>query len=430
MSAINPFVKAPTSREVPKSEYQWNRRVLVVEDEREIGRLYQEILTGVPAGVLPLKSSRRAPSAGLQQVAGPEFEVTVVHSAEEALARVKHSHAKGEPFAMGFFDVLLGPGMDGIELVRQVHKIQPHICAVFVTAYHDRSVDAIKSVLTESPTTHWDYLNKPFSSGEILQKARNFVSLWNLIQERAHREELLAEAHRQLLANERMTSVAAVARGVSHEFGNILMQIMGKADLGRNKSEAEMRKTLDVILDASQRASEILDRFKNLSNSGGDENPMTSVNLAQLIQAALDLMEHTFKSQSVKICQIKMDPVQVVANGTALMQVLINLMINAIHAMGGSGQIDLSLTEVSDGAELRIRDYGPGVKPELLEKILEPFFTTKGSKGTGLGLSIAREIVEVEHRGQMVLQNHAVKGLEVILRLPFMPGGEESHEPA
>lgn len=429
---MSPALKNPSARSeaVTPSDgkHLWNNRVLVVDDEREIGRIYQEILTEGLAEVVTLKSSRQKGQAVSTSTKEAEFQVTVVNSAEEALARVKHAHAKGEPFAMGFFDVLLGAGMDGIELVREIRKTQDNLYPVFVTAYHDRSVDSIGGVLNETRTSHWDYLNKPFSAGEILQKARNFTSLWNLTQERLRHEEQLAEAHRRLLEFERHASVAAVARGVSHEFGNILMQIMGKADLGRRKSENDMREALERILDATHRAAEILDRFKHLSSPAEAHYRKGWVDLGKLIDEALDLMEHALKVHKVKTCRIKSDHARIMGNATSLLQVLVNLIINGIHAMGDSGQMDFSVIAVHEGAEIRIRDYGPGIKPELLDRVLEPFFTTKGEKGTGLGLAITKEIIEIEHRGEIHLQNHAVKGLEVVIRLPEKPMAEVEDE--
>lgn len=406
----------------------FNNRILVVDDEREIGRLYKEILSGASDKVIPLRSSRALKTQGTEPVQGVgEFNVILAHSAEEALALVKRSVMQKEPFAMGFFDVLLGPGMDGIELVREVHRLDPNLNAVFVTAYHDRSVDSIRTVLETARVASWDYLNKPFSSGEIVQKARNFTSLWNLHREKEVRESLLAEAHRRLLAQERTASVAAVARGVSHEFGNILMQIMGKADLGRKKPEAEMRQSLEKILDASHRAAEILDRFKHLSNPNAALKSLSTIRVNALIDESIELLEPTLKNHHVKICRVKSDPVEMVGYETSLLQVLVNLIINAAHAMGGSGQIDFAVTKLENEVEINVRDYGPGISEDMLEKVLEPFFTTKGDKGTGLGLAIAREIVEVEHHGEFRIKNHAVKGLEIIMRLPLRPPQEDQN---
>jgi signal transduction histidine kinase len=290
--------------------------------------------------------------------------------------------------------------------------------SVFVTAYNDRTIDSIGQTLGENKFDHWDYMNKPFNMSEITQKARNFVSLWNLQKESARHADTLSELNRKVLESERVTSVAAVARGVAHEFGNLLMQIMGKAELTRNKSPEEMQAALDKIVEASQRATEILDRFNHLSDTKTAAKQKAWVQVEAVVQEAVELLSHQFKKNGVKICFIKRDKIKAHVHSTALLQVLVNLFINAMHAMGESGQIDISLQNLENEFEIRVRDYGPGVKPELLEKVLEPFYTTKGDKGTGLGLAISREIVEIDHGGTFTLQNHPAKGLEIVMRLP------------
>lgn len=396
-----------------------NTRVLVVEDEREIAKVYQDILSspkGSNARVRNIRSSRRAAEPTV--MAGDAFEVSVAHTGEQALALVKESLEKGNPFAMGFFDVLLGPGLDGISLAQEVLKLDPRMNFVFVTAYQDRSVDAIRALLGESSECRWDYLNKPFSTGEILQKARNFVSLWNLELERDQRDHQLNDLRKRLLQHERTSSVAAVSRGVTHEFGNILMQIMGKADMGLRKKPEEMKESLEKILEASHRANKILERFKNLAEGKPVEQRKSQVFIDQLLKEAIGLMEHTLTQSRIKVCQIKRDKVMAMVDETGLMQVLVNLMINSIHAMPNSGQIDFSITDLGQDFEIRMRDYGPGVPSEILPHILEPFYTTKGQEGTGLGLAISREIIEVEHQGEFIAQNHPAKGFEVQIRIP------------
>lgn len=417
---------ASQAEALSRIEHKENRRILVVDDEREITQSYLEILSPKTQGtgnVVPLRSSRNQNEAtATSETEAPEFNVTVASNFEEALAHVKQAMKKKEPFAMGFFDVLLGEGPDGYDLVKQIHELDPNLYAVFVTAYNDRSVDSIQNFLGKDKTNRWDYLNKPFSHGEILQKARNFTSLWNLTEEKKLKDEQLSQAQRRLLESERLTSVAAVARGVSHEFGNLLMQIMGKADISLQSGTPEkMKAGLETILEATQRANDILEKFKDLSNPGESVKEKSEVFLHVILEEAVNLMEHKIKVGNVKVSRIRTDKVKVHANPTSLLQVIVNLTINAIHAMGESGQVDFTITDVGDSAELRIRDYGPGIKPDMIDRVLEPFFTTKGSQGTGLGLPICKEIVEVEHMGDFRIKNHGVKGLEVVIKLPKMP---------
>ena len=90
----------------------------------------------------------------------------------------------------------------------------------FVTAYQDCTVDTIGGFLGEDNREKWDYINKPFTEGEILQKARFACSLWDLHRLKQWQEERLSEAHQLLLLNEKQNTVAAVGRSFAHEFGS------------------------------------------------------------------------------------------------------------------------------------------------------------------------------------------------------------------
>lgn len=404
------------------TEFKWNNRIIVVEDEAAISKSYRDILETVN-NVLPMiRSSRGTPNASATNSSQVlSFKVTICNNAIEALTEIKKANSQGNPFAMGFFDVILGQGMDGIELVKEVHKFDPDLYAVFVTAYNDRSIDSIHKLLGEDKANRWDYLNKPFYEGEIYQKARNFVTLWNLQKESQQKNLQLAELQKVVFESEKLTAVSAVARGVTHEFGNILMQITGRAELSRSLPHDQMKQALDKILEACSRATDILDRFKNLSEPSGKPSIKQDTSVNKILDDALDLMEHQLKINNIKICKVKNDKVLAMVHSTPLLQVMVNLTINAIHAMPGSGQIDYSITDMGDSFELIVRDYGTGIEPALIEKVLEPFFTTKGKNGTGLGLPICKEIIEVEHQGKFIIRNNNVKGLEVVIQMPKKP---------
>ncbi|HVK62065.1 MAG TPA: ATP-binding protein [Bdellovibrionales bacterium] len=415
----------------------WNQRILVVEDEPGIASAYAEILKSSTRDVAtPLRSSRirsaaiamePRPETELQSVNKENFEVTITHNAEQALAEVKRSVAEGRPFTMGFFDVLLGQGMDGIELVKHVHEIDSNMYAVFVTAYSDRGVDSIQSFLGGDTVSRWDYLNKPFSQGEILQKARNGVALWNLQQEKHLTDEYTATLQRQLFESERSATMATVARGIGHEFRNILTMIIGKAELSNLLTTPEqLKESIKIILTAAHRASDVLRRFNYLHNPQEQKVEKKIMLAAKPIEEAMILMNHQLRDQAVRICWIRKKPCVIEGNQTALMQVFVNLLVNSMHAMGKSGQIDISVTDIGKNVEIRFRDFGPGIDPNILHRVTDAFFTTKGEQGTGLGLAITKEIIEEEHGGQLKIANHEVKGLEVVITLPAIVGRAES----
>ena len=419
----------------PKKEYEYNWRVLIVEDEPAIAEGIKAIIAPNPSSVISInRSSRSSPnSVKPSGREGPidQFDVVWAKNPTEALHHVKSAILNGKPFAMGFFDVLLGSEIDGIELVRQIHLMDPKIHAVFVTAYHDRTVDSINQILGPNKSDRWDYMNKPFTDGAILQKARNSVSIWNLKEQKKLQDEQLAEASQLLRQNERNSTVAAVGRSVAHEFGNLLMHIIGHAEIALMKGDlAQMRNALTTILKAGDTAASVLTKFKKM-HTVEHVSDLTTINLNQSIDEALDLMTHDFNKRNIKVTKIKYHTCEVDANHHSLVQVFINLFTNAAYVMAPSGQIDISVMKCSspDGdepdswVEIKIRDHGPGIPKDVLPFVMNPFYTTKGNKGTGLGLPICKEIIEVEHLGQFTLANHAAKGVEVTMKIPIKREG-------
>ncbi|MBX3021592.1 MAG: hypothetical protein KF799_07940 [Bdellovibrionales bacterium] len=405
---------------LPKNAPVPNRRVLVIDDEPEIGEGIRRILYPQPAGNVSAIRSSRSPSAStptvVKNAAGPEFDVVVVSSPEAALEAVTHALRESRPFAVGFFDVMLGAEMDGIELVKQILSVDPKMFAVFVTAYHDRTVDTIGSFLGEENREKWDYINKPFSEGEILQKARNASSLWDLHRLKEWQEERLSEAHQLLLHGEKQNAVAAIGRSVAHEFGNLLTHIVGNAEIAlENKTPEVMTNALDIILKASDTASNILLRFRKLHGSEEQAPKAETVDVWKAIEEATELLEFQFRKHYIHIFKAKQEPVTLEGHRHSLVQVFVNLFLNSIHAMTDGGEIHIAVTQKSKSVHISVRDTGPGIPEDILPKVTQPLFTTKGSGGSGLGLAICKEIVEIEHGGELSVQNHVKGGTEVTI---------------
>lgn len=421
----------PTSTQPPPAEdFPLNKKILIVDDEVNIAQGIAQLLAPKNSNVVALKSSRGfpTPSASASPVLDSGFEVHVAHNATQALQMFEQARAEGKPFAMGFFDVLLGPPRDGIDLVKEIFEKDPDMYAVFVTAYNDRSVDAIRDLLGQEKTDRWDYINKPFTEGEILQKARNFSSLFNLQRLKDWHQEQLAEAQRLLFSNERVNTVAAVGRSVAHEFGNLLMQIVGHADLALMKNDpVRMKEALETILKASDTATNVLSRFKRLAEGNDQSIEKKLINLAKSVDESIELMSFQFKKNSIQLNKVDYLPVLLEAHHHSLVQVFMNLFINAIFAMPQGGQIDLSAKKKDDqNVEIKIRDYGSGIPEDILPRVIEPLFTTKGSLGTGLGLAICKEIIEIEHRGEFHIANHPQGGVEVRIVLPTRQEDEDA----
>lgn len=398
-----------------------NRRILVIDDEPEIGDAIRRVLApNSPTNVTPIRRSSRSQEAKTAPTPpANEFDVVVVTTPEAAVEAVTFAMRENRPFAMGFFDVVLGAEIDGIELVKQILSVDTKMFAVFVTAYHDRSVDNIGSLLGEENREKWDYINKPFTEGEILQKARNATSLWDLHRLKDWQEERLSEAHQLLITNEKQNAVAAVGRSVAHEFGNLLMHIVGNAELALEHKEPErMQQALELVLKASDTAAEVLRRFRKLHDAEEQTAPKAPFDMRLAVEEAIELMEFQFRKNYIRVQRPKMDAVMFKGNRHSFVQVFVNLFINSMHAMPDGGEIFVKLTPTREGLEVSVRDTGPGIPEDILPRVTEALFTTKGKKGSGLGLAICKEIIEIEHAGQLTIQNFAKGGAEVIFNLP------------
>lgn len=399
-----------------------SRRILVLDDEQDILQAYKDILTP-QSNVVALKSSRM--KATQVEVKTEGFEIVAVSTGEAAVNEVKKAVAAGRPFAVGFFDVLLKTGIDGIETVKRIHEMDPEMYAVLVTAYQDRHVNAIQEVFGAEFEDRWDYLNKPFSEGEILQKARSMVSMWNVRQKSRAQQEALDELKSQMGEKEKAFTISAVARSVGHEFGNILLQIIGRADLSLKSNPEEMKKALEMILAASEQANKVLNRFKDLASTKKQEG-LVKLQISKPVEDTLLLMHHELNRRSI-ITEVNMENLpEVNGDHSALIQVFMNLVINAAHAIKEDGKIIFNGRKLPNNAvEITVRDTGSGIPEKHMEEIFQTFFTTKGEHGSGLGLSVCKEIIEINHRGKITAANHPQGGAIFTLVLPVDGDGED-----
>lgn len=241
----------------------------------------------------------------------------------------------------------------------------------------------------------------------------------------AQLERQNAELQQRLMQSQRLSSVGALAASITHEFNNILTTTINYARMGlRHKDAATRDKAFDKILSAGQRASRITTGMLAFARGNGDRKETTE--LESLVREIMILAEKDLQMHRVR-WQIDVvgKPVADV-NSIQIQQVLLNLIVNARQAMSGGGLLQLTVREnqESNTAEITIRDNGPGMSPETLRKIFEPFYTTKerdetGRGGTGLGLALCRDIME-SHRGRIRVESTVGVGTAFTLKFPLV----------
>lgn len=226
---------------------------------------------------------------------------------------------------------------------------------------------------------------------------------------RKQTEEERQKLEDQLRQAQKMESLGTMAGGIAHDFNNILSAIIGYTELTLKivPEKSKAKSNLKRVLAASDRATELIKHILTFSRKSEKERKPIWLNKA--VDEVLKLMRSTLPT-TIEIRQhIPQMANPVLANKAEIHQVVINLCTNAGHAMrkkGGVLQIDLKEINVEHGTlgrvhlepgryqQLTISDTGHGMTPEIMERIFEPYFTTKKAKGTGMGLSVVHGIVK------------------------------------
>jgi two-component system NtrC family sensor kinase len=174
---------------------------------------------------------------------------------------------------------------------------------------------------------------------------------------------------------------------------------------------------LKLIQDAAMRAKRIVESLLRFSRRprGEEKGP---VDLAQVAEDALFLLRPQLNDGRIEVVR-DYRPVSATGNANQLQQIFVNLVVNAIQAMGGAGRLTVAVGPAAPGrVRASVADDGPGVRPEIAQRIFEPFFTTKPEgKGTGLGLSICYQIAE-DHGGSIRLEPAPERGACFVVDLP------------
>jgi len=257
------------------------------------------------------------------------------------------------------------------------------------------------------------------------------------ITERKQAEEEKARLESQLAQAVKMEALGTLAGGIAHDFNNLLTAIMGYVELGiLNASKPEkVMKNLQEALKSSKRAKDLTDQI--LAFSRHAEKKFEPVELQLTVKESLRMLRSMIPT-SVDIKQ-HLSPCTVMGDTAQFHQMLMNLAINAAHSIGENhGVVEVSLEEVtldeSSGPELNlppgpyvqltVHDTGQGMTPEILERIYEPYFTTKkGGTGSGMGLSIVHGIVK-RHGGVITCRSVPGKGATFRIFLPELPAPE------
>ncbi|WP_163339942.1 PAS domain-containing sensor histidine kinase [Desulfopila sp. IMCC35008] len=245
--------------------------------------------------------------------------------------------------------------------------------------------------------------------------------------------EQLEQAHR-------LEAIGNLAGGIAHDFNNILAAITGYSELAMSEIPAGTNagQSLDAVLKAADRASELVRQILTFSRKSNQEKK--AIRIQPIVQEAMNMMRSSLPSSVDITSRLSLDNTLVLANPTAIHQVVVNLCTNALHAMNNQkGVLQVTLEKIQVTQEqiprdwqadagpyclLKVADNGIGIDEETLKQIFVPYFTTKErGEGTGLGLSTVHGIIN-EHNGFIQLESLPGKGTVFEVFLPVL---EQDH---
>jgi PAS domain S-box-containing protein len=228
----------------------------------------------------------------------------------------------------------------------------------------------------------------------------------------------------ELIQSEKLAGIGTLVSGIAHEINNPLGGILGTADLmlPETSEGSALREYAQDIIRYAQTAAEVIRDLMTYSRKNRSTTDM--VNVVTILEDSLKMAMRGIDFGSITVRKDYDAVSEVLANTTELQQVFLNLIVNAVQAMNGDGILSLSCRQEDVDIIVSVRDTGSGIDKENIDKIFNPFFTTKEpGAGTGLGLSIAHHIIS-KLGGRILLESKEGKGTTFTIILPVANQGK------
>ena len=257
---------------------------------------------------------------------------------------------------------------------------------------------------------------------EIEVLRNSFNAMTSAIRERD--QQLRRQTHEKLMRSDRLAMVGQLAAGVAHEINNPLGSILlfSRLIMQQVPAEGRIRENLERIEKETKRCHTIV---RNLLDFARQREPLVeSQDVNRLLDTTLELFEGQFLFHNIEIVRDYSSKLPLIlADGSQLQQVFMNIILNAADAMNGKGRLTLTTRQNGEGnLEICISDTGCGIPPENIDRVFDPFFTTKGvGHGTGLGLSVSYGIIH-KHNGDINVSSTVGVGTTFAISLPTSEG--------
>lgn len=355
------------------------------------------------------------------------YHLVFATSGEQALQRVKE-----KDFDLILLDIIM-PTMDGFEVCKKLKEDEKTktIPIIFLTAKHEE-----ESLMRGFEIGGADYITKPFKAAELNARVKTHLEL-----NYYYRNEI-AKLQKLLMYSQKAETIKFIASGVAHDCKNFLTAIPYNLLMLEEKIQTDPTQSdecLDLIEDSKVSVNKIaglLEQFFSFSKD--DENVCETVDMNEVVSDLSKIYKDWVRHSIHFTIDLLSQPALTYADKMHVEQVLLNLLINAQHAVieknllhSGPGQIRLVIDKLetvnhddlgSDGPHLAISviDNGIGMNDETMDKIFDPYFTTRrNSGGSGLGLAVSLHIIKM-HKGAIHVQSSEGEGTTFTLYLPSM----------
>jgi two-component system, NtrC family, sensor histidine kinase HydH len=301
--------------------------------------------------------------------------------------------------------------------LRETLKIENYATVPLIAKSHAIGVMLVDNWFTRRPITDHDIRFLTMFAHQAALAIDNAIIHSNL--ETMHKD--IRVMHEQLGQSEKMAALGAMMAEITHEIRNPLVSIGGFARrLARKAKDADARKYSEIILGEVERLEGIIhDNLSYIKNVGPQ---FTRVALNPVIEEVLVVYEEQLRQQGIRLeRELAPDLPDLEMDAAQIKQAVINVITNAMEAMDAGGALTVRTFAVPDRREIAVEigDTGPGVSPEAMNNLFNPYYTTK-VRGTGLGMPITHRIIKT-HKGTVKFRNKETGGAVFTIRLPRPP---------
>jgi two-component system, sensor histidine kinase and response regulator len=362
------------------------------------------------------------PRESLRMLLKPTYQVHTADCVEAGLKLLKEK----QPDAI-VMDIRM-PGMTGIEGLRRIREIDPHLSVIMLTGFG--ALETARKALQLGAN---DYISKPFDAREMQE-----VIGRNVERTRVHRtsdhaaaeiKELNNRLLQQLAQKERLAALGQASAEFVHDLGNPLTIVWGyvqvlarrleKSENSSADGNANYAKELNIIEQNVRLCRELLTMWQSYGSV--EASPPKSISVSAILQEVVKgvtaMASQSGVELSAAICE---DPCVLLGDAVQINRAIQNVIINAVQASAEKkGSVKITCTQKDFYVDLCIEDTGPGITPAQITKIFDPYFTTKQARsGMGLGLFITKKVVE-DHNGSIKVDSTPGSGTTFTIRLPL-----------